>query len=509
MTVAQLIYASPSAVSCEPARTVVGLTANERRPVRLNARLVRDVFPIRLALSTLCEVLFGSSTSRGGTHERGMEPLVTIHSDRVTFEVFSGDGSTYGRVSIDSGALEPDGDVTLGTSTVDLNRWLWESLSDLRSTRETWLRIDPDGGATGEGKGPRSERHLELSGDRIRRLLEMQVAASCSSIHLVVRPVDALSLFGELMHAGAGAATGTLRYSIEPGQDASVVLEPTEKAIRLRGAGHEAVNSLVVRTWGRGWLRLLAPVLPHADDLHLFLRSSGWPSFYVVQLPSVSIVLGMRGDDAWSHGIRGDMAQLAPPVPPEFLSPVLAPLVSQRALSADDAIVESGLEPRRAMRALARLCRAGRAVYEPETGRYRHREMFELPIDIASLEVMDPRAMGARAFVRDGEVSIQAVERRERRRRGRASSSLRGGQKSKPAWDLEVAGTIGDGVETRVVIRDGGQLAFGLCSCPHFREWMMHRGPCEHMLALVMAAEEHWLGKGDPEGAGRAPDDPV
>ena len=506
MTVTQLVYASPSFVSSEPTRTVVGLTANERRPVQLNARIVRDMFPIRLALSTLCEVLFGSLASLGNNHERGMDPLVTVHSDRVTFEVFSGDGSTYGRVSIDSGAFELEGDVTLGTSTVYLNRWLWESLSDLRSTRETWLRIHPDGSATSEGKGPRSERSIDPSGEWIRRLLEMQVAASCSSIHLVVRPVDALSVFGELAHAGA--ATGVLRFLLEPGQDASVVLEPTEKAIRLRGAGLDAVNNLEVRAWGRGWLRLLAPVLPHADDLHLFLRSSGWPSFYVVQLPSVSIVLGMRGDDAWSYGIRGDMAQLAPPVPPEFLSPVLAPLVSRRALSAEEATLESGLEPRRTVRALARLCRAGRAIYEPETGRYRHREMFELPIDIASLEAMDPRAMAARAFVRDGEVSIQAVDRRERRRRGRGSLSLRGG-KSKPAWDLEVVGVIGDGVETRVVIRDGGQLAFGLCSCPHFREWMMHRGPCEHMLALVMAAEEHWLGKGDPEGASSAPDDPV
>ena len=39
-----------------------------------------------------------------------------------------------------------------------------------------------------------------------------------------------------------------------------------------------------------------------------------------------------------------------------------------------------------------------------------------------------------------------------------------------------------------IVVNDLGSIIFGRCTCPHFAEHLLSRGPCEHMLALFKSA---------------------
>jgi len=69
---------------------------------------------------------------------------------------------------------------------------------------------------------------------------------------------------------------------------------------------------------------------------------------------------------------------------------------------------ESGAPVAEALRALARWCRRGRALYDVERREFRHRELFETPIDEAMLFPPDPRRERARRMVQEGQVRIEA-----------------------------------------------------------------------------------------------------
>jgi hypothetical protein len=54
--------------------------------------------------------------------------------------------------------------------------------------------------------------------------------------------------------------------------------------------------------------------------------------------------------------------------------------------------------------------------------------------------------------------------------------------------DLVVKGSAGDQPSVEVVANDSGRMIFGKCGCAFFRENLLNRGPCEHLLALFLAS---------------------
>lgn len=423
----EAVYGSPSAIRDEEGKKVVDLRADARRPVRLHGRVVRDVFPIRLALETLGSLVLDADDAGASEPGAAYDPVVTVHADRVVFEAFGGRGTSYARASVDTRVFAIQGEVSEGTTTVDASPWLWEALPDLRTSQRPLLRLD---GKVERDRGSEDThtRCFELDGAWLRRVLELQVASVACEPEAETRPEAWL-------------------------EDASV----------------------------RRRCRRLLPLVAHARRVRVFSHGPGWPSYRLVDLPSVSVLVVSAPDEAWSYAAGTSLAEVAPAVPPEFLAPVLTALVEHRALSVERAVAHTGLEPARAKRALDRLCRAGRALYEPEHGVYRHRELFALPLDVASLESLDPTLAAAEALVRDGAVEVLSVQRRvpapEGKGRRRAETTV-------------AQGRVGGDLGCQVAIREGGKVVFGSCGCSHFRAWLMSRGPCEHMIALALVARD-------------------
>jgi hypothetical protein len=54
--------------------------------------------------------------------------------------------------------------------------------------------------------------------------------------------------------------------------------------------------------------------------------------------------------------------------------------------------------------------------------------------------------------------------------------------------DWRVTGSAGDQPAVEVVVNDLGRMTFGTCGCPFFKENLLNRGPCEHLLALFLAS---------------------
>src|SRR5581483_789121 len=267
MTTLQMDYAEPSTVQAHGGRADLGLAVNLRRPVRFLARVKEHVLPFRLALQALGEVVWSQEmfVAKPRWVPFVLDPVITVHPDRLFFEAFSQDQTVYGLVIADRDIFEPEGEVQCGTTNIDFTSWLWHALGEMRSGRETWLRIAAGGFAVKtEGGQGRIERKVDVPDTWVRGFLQLQGAMAMPGTRVIARPVDLLAVLRQLQMNRAKTSPRALRYEFEPGQAARIVLEPWEIVVPLKETTHNYTEKRVIRTWGRRRLRLLEGLLPYA-----------------------------------------------------------------------------------------------------------------------------------------------------------------------------------------------------------------------------------------------------
>lgn len=456
----------------------LGLSTNEVRPVRFHARITEHVFSLRLALQTLGQLVWSDARwmdpeAYSAYLERILDPVITVHPDRVFFEAFSQDQSAYGMVIADRSIFEAAGDVACGTTNIDFTETLHAALGTMRSSRETWFRVGPQGFGveTVESEAVHFEDKVELPESWVRGFLQLQGAMAMPGTRFEVRPVDLKTIVRYVSEHKAYRSPRSIRWELEPGAEVRAVIEPWDEVVELRGAAHRYVEPKTTRIWGRKRLALIEPLLGHATGVEVYLKGRALPSFYAVELPGVTFVLGLSGwsNQGWSQAASFDLLT-ADVVDRSRVDRARAHLAE--AVHCDEQALASalGCELADASAALAELCRLGRAVYDVVARDFRHRELFAEPIDPDRFYPPDPRKPAAAALVARGAVRVESDELR---RRGRFESRF-------------VTGEV-DGLATHVVIQDTGRIIFGRCQCPFFDENLLNKGPCEHMLALRRA----------------------
>ena len=534
-----LDYASPSAFESNRSQQMLGLAANARRPVRFHARIAREVYPFRLALQALGELVWSNDSwmTNDDFLSIVLDPVITVHPDRVFFEAFSQDQSAYGLLIADRSLFETDGEVLTGTTNVDFTGWLWAALGELRSSRETWLRVEPAGFEVSTvGAGGRFQEKVDLPDEWVRGFLQLQGAMALPGTRLRCRPVDLLSAIRFLRQTKARVAPRALRYEFPPNADARLILEPFEHCVPLNGASHNYQEFKVTRVWGRRRLRLLEPLLPFADEVEIYLKGRALPSFYAVHLPGLTFLLGLSGWSAqrWTGSGSFDLLTRDAQVDEKLLQRALTRLREQYEASETTLSESLAIAPSLASQLLAQLCRRGQAIFDVQKRNYRLRELFENPIDEQQLYPPDPRREAASSLLAAGNVEITQCEMREKRKLARLRTpdgkvsreivlrdwviagrvtplrapALRGPAVDNPSAAVSKriavsqsrtvpqSGAIlhSDAVADRdvlaaeIVVNDNGRIIFGRCDCPDFAENLMNQGPCEHLLAVFEAS---------------------
>ena len=291
-------YATPSVFESARDRALLGLSADTSRPVRFHARVGQGILSLRLCLQALGELVWRNDEWRSaGERYFILDPIVTVHPDRVFFEVFSGDQSGYGLVIVPRELFEPIGEVRTGTTNVDFTAWLWAALAEMRSSRETFFRLGAEGfEVTTSAAGGRFEQKVDVPEDWVRGFLQLQGAMALPGTRISVRPVDLLAAIRFLRYTKAKVSPRAVRYEFEPGQEAALILEPWEQRIALRGSEHSYTEKRVIRTWGRRRLSLLEPILPYAERVDIYLKGRALPSFYSATLPpGITFLVGLSG----------------------------------------------------------------------------------------------------------------------------------------------------------------------------------------------------------------------
>ncbi|HKI21009.1 MAG TPA: hypothetical protein VKA15_24160, partial [Isosphaeraceae bacterium] len=407
-------YASPSVFESTRNSAIVGLAANARRPVRFHGRVVQNLFTLRIALRALGEVIWSDDAWFGDGAI--LDPVVTVHPDRLFFEAFSQDQSAYGLLIVDPAIFETEGDLRTGTTNVDFTAWLWAALGEMRSSRQTWFRVEAGGFEVRTvGAGGRFEQKVELPDAWVRGFLQLQGAMALPGTRVRCRPVDLLAAIRYLRFTKARVSPRALRYEFEPDRPVCLVLEPWEHPITLRDANHNYTEPRTIRTWGRRRLRLIEPLLPFAESVDIYLKGRALPSFYAVKLAGMTFVLGLTGwsSQKWTETASFDLSTRGGGDDPGQLARAGDWLAARYVAGIDELSAELGITKEAAARLLERLCRQGKAVFDVESRRFRHRELFESPIDEAKLYPPDVRRERMQVLLDQERVHVKSALPRE------------------------------------------------------------------------------------------------
>ncbi len=487
-------YATPSVLESERDRALLGISANARRPVRFHGRATRNIPLLRFTLRALGEAIWSNDVweTQGDLMSWILDPVITVHPDRLFFEAFSQDRSVYAMVVLNPEMFATEGEVITGTTNVDFTAWLWSALNELRSSRDTWLRVGAEGfEVKTRGAGGRFEQKVDLPDTWVRGFLQVTGAMAMPGIRLTVRPADLLAAIRFLRYTKAKLSPRGVRYEFAPGEDARLVLEPWEHVVRLRGAEHNYTEPRVIRTWGRRRLSLIEPLLPFATSVDIYLKGRGLPSFYAVKLPDMTFVLGLSGwsGQSWTDAGSFDLLSDAATAGGELIEPAHKILSTSFHATPKDIAATLGVPIDAVWRACERLCRQGRAIFDVESRAFRHRELFEKPVDEAKMFPPDERMEKANALLAKNAVGFARCEPQETRKTKKLKTPDGPVTREVVYRDWRVTGNVAND-KTEIVVGDAGRIIFGTCTCAFFQDNLLGKGPCEHMIALFKASAD-------------------
>lgn len=227
--------------------------------------------------------------------------------------------------------------------------------------------------------------------------------------------------------------------------------------------------------------------------MDVYLKGRGLPSFYVVKMPDLTFVLGLSGwsGQSWTDSGSFDLLNDTGAVADDLVSAVHEVLRKTVHARPKQMAVTLNQSAEAVWRACERICRQGRAIFDVESRGFRHRELFEQPIDESTFFPPDERFEQAKVLLAKNAIPFVRCEpsetRKTRRFRNPATGEIMGREVIYRDW--RVTGTVGN-EKTEIAVGDTGRIIFGTCSCAFFRENLMGKGPCGHMIALFKASAE-------------------
>jgi hypothetical protein len=429
-----------------------------------------------------------------------LDPIVTVHPDRLILEVFSKDEGAYAQLGIDWSALEladkPDSGLVYGTTNIDYSKGLFDGVQRMRSYRPTRLTIGKEAVTlqSAEGK-PVVEKTIQIPDTWLRGFLQVQSAATLPTTVVTIAAIDLYNVLRQLrLHADRKGGGRGVRIELVPGEAPRLVLEPWEIVLTSGAGPYTGRTPGLIRIWGRRRLSLLRRMLPFVDSVDIHLLGSGLPSFYVLRAGPITLTLGLSGFTSanWSQSVGFD--QLLPRDRDEAvkstLAAVLARLGEVWVASADDLVKATKKPAAEVYTALQVGCQHGRVMYDLARGVYRLRPITEAPLDLSRLQYRSVRERVAHDLVARGAVKIASENR------------IYG-------VGLEITGKVQVEADRReyrpqLTIDDDGRVKSAECTCTFFRKHRLKEGPCAHLIALRIAQAQEEERRRQARGKARA-----
>lgn len=408
-----------------------------------------------------------------------LDPIVTVHPDRLLFEVFSKDEGAYAQLGVDWSAFELAGTPTYGTTNIDYSKGLFDGVQRMRSYRPTRLTIGQEAVAIAtEGKPPVIEKTIQVPDAWLRGFLQVQAAATLPTTVVTIAAIDLYNLLRQLrLHADLKKGGRGVRIELVPGQAPRLVLEPWEIVLESGAGPYKGRSPALIRIWGRRRLSLLRRLLPFVETVDIHLLGSGLPSFYVLRAGPITLTLGLSGFTSanWSQSVGFD--QLLPRERHDELKATYAAVLKQLGevwVGSAEALTAATKKPAKEVHAALQIaCQNGQVMYDLARNVYRLRPLTDAPVDLGRLQYRSVRERIAHDLVARGAVKIASENR------------IYG-------TGLEVTGKVtveSDRREYRpqLVLDDDGRVKSAECTCTFYRKHKLKEGPCAHLIGLRVA----------------------
>ena len=410
-----------------------------------------------------------------------LDPVISVHPDKLFMEVFSKDEGSYANLSVSMDALEVSGTPQYGTTNIDFTPELFNAIEQFRSYRETRLTIGHRAVevATEETESV-LEMKIQIPDSWLRGFLQVQSSAMLPRFSFSMQPMDLYNLLRTLrLNKDQKGKRRGLRIELVPGQPPRIVMEPWETVVECTGEKYQGTESKVIRVWGRRRLMMLRRMLPLVESVEVHLTGSGLPSFWVLRCGEMTFTMGLTGFNAsnWSQAVNFDL--MLPRVdmvdadnkPLKKIVKQLSKDWSSERESIGKATKISGED---LIANLQRGCQEGQMMFDVAENVYRLRPLTDKPLDMERLEYRNLHERQAYDLVlRQAAVTIT----KENHIFGRG---------------LELTGTAKVKEDKReylpqLMISGEGFVSRAECTCATFRRQGIKAGPCPHLIALRIA----------------------
>jgi SWIM zinc finger len=402
-----------------------------------------------------------------------LDPVIAVSPDEISFECFSLDESSYGRLACDLEMFDATQEIQKGVTNIDYSWELYNSFQQIRSYRKTDLRIEPAGFTSATSGGAEIfQRKIDLPESWVRGFLQVS-SAMTQPLHTVhLDPLDVHNICFMLRAKKERQGPRSIRVRLTPGQPVELLFEPWNTVLPCPRSTYDGKDPVEIRIWGRRRLLILERLIPIARSFTWRLMGTGLPSFITADLGPMRFTLGLSGWSAndWSNTARFDLLSPRQSVSADTLRTVQSQLSQMWLADADTLTRASGLDRATTITALSLLTQQGRVIYDLDKGVWRHRELTREPLPFDQLRFSSPEDAAATALLRAGAVAL------------RSKDANKDG--------VKFAGVVTDdgrAMQTSARLDADDRIVEAACSCSHYLQHKMHKGPCVHMLALRRA----------------------
>ena len=400
-----------------------------------------------------------------------LDPIITVHPDEVFFECFSQDESSYGKLSCGYEVFTQLGERANGTTNVDYSAALYDEFQKIREYKDTQLTVDPQGfDVKTTGEAAYREVKIDLPETWVRGLLQVSSAMTMQTVSFDLHPIDVYNLLFVLRRNKERHGPRSLRFVLRPDAPIEVVLEPWGTKVVCARSRYEGADFTEVRVWGRRRLYTLERLISVAKRFTVHLLGTGMPSFWLADLGDMTFTLGLSGWTAndWSNNANFDLLAPRADVDAATAQRVLDALQQTWLATPGELARKLGLDEGVVLSALGLYTQAGRVIYDLHKRVFRLRELTREPLPMDELRFTSEREAKAMELVARGKVSDVEIA-------------------THPGQNIGVSGVVGGGRKpwaSSLAINVDGRVTGAECTCDDYVRNKLHRGPCEHILAL-------------------------
>jgi hypothetical protein len=300
--------------------------------------------------------------------------------------------------------------------------------------------------------------------------MQLQAAMSLPMRRVPVSREGLYGILAWLKRHRAAKSPRAVRFELTPGQPVHLVLEPWEQRIVLHGTPYPGAKAETIRTWGRDRLRVLARLLPLVEDAEVYLLGTGLPSFWVVRMGEMRLILALSGWTANDWTGPSALDQLAPPADPStaLLGVIAGTFQKEPALTFEQIRGLVGAPPAQVAAGLNRLALLGQVIHDLPAGLYRWRQVMPVALSLEQIGPESAETAAARNLVAERKVKVARVE--------------------EPSAGLRLLSGQAEGRTVELLLNADGRMVRGKCNCSHHFKGGLRMGPCRHLQALRTVA---------------------